>query len=197
MNYDNRVKGNRPVGNRVFMQGGVCYNRAVPVAMASLTGKRIVVPPDPGLTGAFGVALEVKHRLEAGLIKEKSFSLKQLKERTLKYEKPFTCKGGKEGCDRKCEIARIEIEGKTHPFGGACNRWYNLRFNINVNLEKLDLVAFYERLIFHKYILPPEELGVRKNAKSIGINKSFWTDTYYPLYYDFFSRLGFKVQLPG
>ena len=36
MNYANRVKGNRPVGDKVFMQGGVCYNKAVPLAMASL-----------------------------------------------------------------------------------------------------------------------------------------------------------------
>ncbi|HDT15281.1 MAG TPA: activase, partial [Firmicutes bacterium] len=31
-NYVNRVKGHRPVGSKVFMQGGVCYNRAVPLA---------------------------------------------------------------------------------------------------------------------------------------------------------------------
>ena len=42
MNYSNRVKGNRPVGEKVFMQGGVCYNKAVPLAMASLVGKPIV-----------------------------------------------------------------------------------------------------------------------------------------------------------
>ncbi|MGD9086169.1 MAG: acyl-CoA dehydratase activase, partial [Desulfobacterales bacterium] len=41
MNYSNRVKGNRPVGEKVFMQGGVCYNTAVPLAMASLIGKPI------------------------------------------------------------------------------------------------------------------------------------------------------------
>jgi activator of 2-hydroxyglutaryl-CoA dehydratase len=54
MNYSNRVKGNRPVGKKVFMQGGVCYNRAIPLAMASLVGKPIIVPPEPGLMGAFG-----------------------------------------------------------------------------------------------------------------------------------------------
>ena len=67
MNYSNRVKGNRPVGEKVFMQGGVCYNKAVPLAMASLVGKPIIVPPEPGLMGAFGVALEVKKRIESGL----------------------------------------------------------------------------------------------------------------------------------
>ena len=46
MNYTNRVKGSRAVGEKIFMQGGVCYNRAVPVAMAALTGKGIVVPTE-------------------------------------------------------------------------------------------------------------------------------------------------------
>ncbi|MEK6193074.1 MAG: acyl-CoA dehydratase activase, partial [Deltaproteobacteria bacterium] len=66
MNYSNRVKGNRPVGDKVFMQGGVCYNRAIPLAMASLVGKPIIVPPEPGLMGAYGAALEVKQRIEKG-----------------------------------------------------------------------------------------------------------------------------------
>jgi len=63
LNYVNRVKGNRPVGKKIFMQGGVCYNKAVPLAMAALMNKNIVVPPEPGLMGAFGVALEVKNKL--------------------------------------------------------------------------------------------------------------------------------------
>ena len=43
MNYVNRVKGNRTVGKKIFMQGGVCYNKAIPIAMAALTGKEIIV----------------------------------------------------------------------------------------------------------------------------------------------------------
>jgi activator of 2-hydroxyglutaryl-CoA dehydratase len=78
MNYSNRVKGNRPVGTKVFMQGGVCYNEAIPAAMAALTGKEIIVPPEPGLMGAFGVALEVERRIELGLMKEASFDLNRL-----------------------------------------------------------------------------------------------------------------------
>jgi predicted CoA-substrate-specific enzyme activase len=192
MNYNNRVKGNRPVGRKVFMQGGVCYNRAVPIAMASLLEKEIIVPPNPGLIGAFGVALEVKHRIGLHLMKEKSFSLKQLKDRSVEYGKSFICKG----CDRKCEIARIKIEGKTYPFGGACNKWYNLRFQRNINMEELDLVDSFEKLIFHKYIDPPEKFGIGKAAKTMGINKSFFVNEYYPLYYNFFALLGFKVVLP-
>ncbi|MFQ6614721.1 MAG: acyl-CoA dehydratase activase, partial [Fidelibacterota bacterium] len=62
MNYINRVRGARPTGKKVFMQGGVCYNKAVPLAMAALSGKEIIVPPEPGLMGAYGVALEVLDR---------------------------------------------------------------------------------------------------------------------------------------
>ena len=60
------------------MQGGVCYNRAVPLAMASLLQVEIIVPPDPGLMGAFGVALEVKQRLEMGVLEPGSFDLNVL-----------------------------------------------------------------------------------------------------------------------
>ncbi len=83
MNYHKRVKGNRAVGRKVFLQGGVCYNRAVPLAMAAVTGRHIIVPPDPGLTGAFGVALEIRRRLELGLMRRQSFSLAALRDRDL------------------------------------------------------------------------------------------------------------------
>ncbi len=194
MNYSNRVKGNRPVGQNVFMQGGVCCNRAVPMAMAALTGKRIVVPPEPELMGAFGVALEIKRRLGLHLLAEKAYSLKVLKERPLDYGQPFLCRGGKDGCDRRCEIARIRIEGGVYPFGGACNRWYNLRRGVSLDAESRNLVRFHEELVFRKYADDDVKGG---NGKIVGMNKSFTVNAYYPLYHGFFSGLGFKVVLPG
>jgi predicted CoA-substrate-specific enzyme activase len=195
MNYSNRVKGNRPVGEKVFMQGGVCYNRAVPIAMAALTGKRMVVPPEPGLMGAFGVALEIKRLLESQGLEEKRFDLRTLKDRSLERGRPFICRGGKEGCDRKCEISRIRIEGATYPFGGACNRWYNARFRLTVDAEKNNFVRVHESLIFAK----PAEQGEEKdeNRKTIGINKSFMVNACYPLYHSFFTELGLRVVISG
>ncbi len=196
MNYSNRVKGNRPVGEKVFMQGGVCYNKAVPLAMASLVGKPIIVPPEPGLMGAFGVALEVKKRIETGLMEPQRFDLQTLAEREVLYKKPFSCGGGKEKCDRRCEIAMIEIEGQKYPFGGACNRYYNLRHKVNYEVQKLDLVRMRQDLIYNKYgVTGPQEKGIARRG-SIGLNRSFLVNTYYPLYSHFFAELGYEIIMP-
>jgi len=192
MNYNNRVKGNRRMGNKVFMQGGVCYNKSVPVAMAALTGKEIIVPPDPGLMGAYGAALEAKKRLDNNLLDEKEFNLDILINRDVKYGKPFKCAGGKEKCDIGCEVLTIILDGKKYPFGGACNKYYNQVHNVNYNEEKLDVIALREKMIFQKYA---PAYDIQKTAKTIGINRSFYTNTYYPLYYNFFSKLGFNVIL--
>ena len=188
MNYNNRVKGNRPVGKKVFMQGGVCYNRAVPIAMAYLTGKKIVVPPEPGLMGAFGVALELEKRIKAQLLPEKSYSLKELIERKVEERGTFTCRGERSGCDRKCEIMIFRIDGKNYPFGGSCNRWYNVRKQIKVDADKYDLIRFFE-----KHFFPQQQ---KSGRESIGINKSFFTNLFYPLFSRFFEELGLTVVLP-
>lgn len=192
MNYSNRVKGNRPVGKKVFMQGGVCYNEAIPAAMAALTGKEIVVPPEPGLMGAFGVALEVERRIDLGLMKEAPFDLERLAAREVTHKKPFICGGGKEKCDRRCEIARIEIEGKTYPFGGACNRYVNLIRHLEFDKQALDMVEYRQRLAFRD--LAPDDPNDKR--PTIGLNRSFLMNTYFPFFNAFFKELGYRTVLP-
>jgi len=192
-NYSNRVKGDRPVGRKIFMQGGVCYNRAVPYAMAGILKKPIVVPPEPGLMGAFGVALELTKRLARGLIEEKSFDLGALVNRQVQHGKPFICAGGKEKCDLKCSISRIRIEDKVYPFGGACNRYYNKRIGAGADSDELDLVRDRGRLLFEKYA-PPSKPD--PGAPCIGINTTFATHRILPLYYNFFTALGCEVVMP-
>ncbi len=191
MNYHKRVKGSRAVGRTVFMQGGVCYNRAVPLAMAAVTGRRIVVPPEPGLMGAFGVALEIKRRLGLGLMRPQRFSLEALRDREIGHGEPFRCNGGAERCDRRCEIARIRIEGRTYPFGGACNRWVNLRVDRKADTAGLDLARAWERIAFERQDAP-----AARASGTVGLNRSFFTNACYPLYRRFFEDLGLRVVLP-
>ncbi len=196
MNYNNRVKGNRPVGDKIFMQGGVCYNTAVPLAMAALVGKPIVVPPQPGLMGAFGAALEVKKRLSNGQLHPTHHDLAELADRTVVYKQPFRCKGGKEPCDRRCEISRIRVNQRTYPFGGACNRYENMRRSRHIDSGDLNLVRIRQQLIFQKYAPAPWDRDSVKYRGRIGLNRSFLVHTYYPLYAHFFSALGFEPLLP-
>jgi predicted CoA-substrate-specific enzyme activase len=198
LNYLNRVKGSRSVGKKIFMQGGVCYNRAVPVAMAELMQARIVVPPDPGLMGAFGVALEVAKRIELGLVAPGVFDLALLEARVAEREGSFICAGGREKCDRKCEISRIRVAGTLFAFGGACDRYFNQRLKKEVKTEDLDLVAVRQRLIFKTY--GPDERnpphGADERQRTIGLNLSFLTHSLYPLFSNFFTRLGYEVVVP-
>jgi len=41
--------------------------------MAAITGKPIIVPPHPGLMGAFGTALKVREQISKGLIDKVAF----------------------------------------------------------------------------------------------------------------------------
>ena len=192
MNYANRVKGNRPVGQKVFMQGGVCYNEAIPAAMAALTGKTIIVPPEPGLMGAFGVALEVEQRIEDGLLEPQSFDLNDLAARDVTYLSPFICNGGSDDCDLACEIARMEIDGQVFPFGGICNRYDNQLRNRRIDTAGLNLVVQRERRLH----LDSAAENESASQPSVGLNRSFMVHTYLPFYRKFFNSLGFRIVLP-
>ncbi|HJO93962.1 MAG TPA: acyl-CoA dehydratase activase [Victivallales bacterium] len=192
MNYLNRVKSSRSIGNTIFMQGGVCYNKAIPLAMASLLKANIIVPADPGLMGAYGVALEVINRSKLST-SNKLFDLNELANRAVENESPFICAGGHEKCDRKCEISRIKINNKVYPFGGICDLYYNLRIGKKNVSGELDLVIEREKLLFQKY--GPSLDSQAKNTKVIGIPRSFLTHSFYPLFSNFFSELGLKVIL--
>ena len=56
--------------------------------------------------------------------------------------------------------------------------------------DAIDYVKIRQDLVFKKYASAEQGKG-----KSIGISKSFLTNTLYPLYYNFFTKLGFKVVL--
>jgi len=56
-NYLNKVVGNRRIGDRIFLQGGIAYNQGVVNAFRALTGKKIIVPEYFSVTGAYGIAI--------------------------------------------------------------------------------------------------------------------------------------------
>ncbi len=190
-NYLNRVKGNRFVGRTIFMQGGVCYNKAVPIAMAALLNRKIVVPPEPGLMGAFGIALMVKEKISSGVVSEGNYDLDQLEKREAVYEKPFVCAGGNIKCDRRCSISLIRIEGARYPFGGICGKYSGVKAQ-GKNTSANNLVKLREEMVYGEFSF---DLHAQR-GKTIGINRSLLVSSLFPLYYNFFDKLGLQVILP-
>jgi predicted nucleotide-binding protein (sugar kinase/HSP70/actin superfamily) len=143
--------------------------------------------------GSYGVALEVKNRLDQGLMEEKRFDLNTLINRDVDYKKSFTCPGGKEKCDLGCEVNRVVIENKTYPFGGSCNRYYNLRRKIKIDTGWHNVVSKRYDLIFEKFA--PDLSNLPEDAPTVGLSRSLLMSSYYPLFAHFFKELGFKTVL--
>ena len=59
----------------------------------------------------------------------------------------------------------------------------------------MDLVRLRQNLIFNKYGSAQPEDQTRRRG-SIGFNRSFLVNSYYPLYSNFFTQLGFDIVMP-
>lgn len=67
-NYLTRVAGDRPLGDHIFLQGGIAHNQGVVNAFRSLLGRPVTVAPYFSVTGALGAALLSRSRYESGII---------------------------------------------------------------------------------------------------------------------------------
>ncbi|MHA1156311.1 MAG: acyl-CoA dehydratase activase, partial [Candidatus Heimdallarchaeota archaeon] len=137
-NYLNKVKGARQVGKKIFFQGGVAKNHSIGYAFAQTTGKQIIIPPNPELVGAFGIALIAKIKFEQHEITDmpKSTSLETLIKEELKHIGSITCKSYK----NYCKIERYEVGGRRFLFGGSCSKYEHQWRGSEKIAEKEDLV---------------------------------------------------------
>jgi predicted CoA-substrate-specific enzyme activase len=188
-NYLNRVVGNRTIGGKIFLQGGVAKNPAVPLAFAMMLDKEILVPPSPELMGCFGVALLAKRKHSDGLLEERAVVIDDLLNREIGYERVFTCNA----CDNRCPIQVLTVNGHKYMFGGRCNKYTNMRKQVK-DVPVFDYVEKRQKLMFEEYAAPCEP-AARKHDYVVGIPRCFSTHTLYPLYSWFFYELGIKTFL--
>ncbi|MBN1330357.1 MAG: hypothetical protein JXA54_12860 [Candidatus Heimdallarchaeota archaeon] len=190
-NYLNKVKGSRPVGNKVFFQGGVAKNHSVGYAFAEATGKQIIIPPNPELMGALGIVLIAKMKYEHHEIVGMPLdtSLKSLIKEKLKHLGSFTCKS----CKNYCKIERYEVGGRKFAFGGSCTRYEHLWKGSEKIDEKEDLVEKRNDLILG---LETNLLETENSTKEkIGVPRALLTHSLYPLYKTFLEELDYEVIL--
>lgn len=184
-NYINRVVTGKRIGNSIFFQGGVAFNKAVVAAFEKYLGKEITVPPNHDVTGAIGMALiardYMKDRKEPTLFKGFDISKKG-------YQiDSFECKG----CPNICEINRVKVTGeKEHLYyGGRCEK-YDIRKTIKQD-EKNLFIEREERLwqSHNQYL---EKVRHTKGIK-IGIPYIFYMQDYLPFWSTLLWELGFDV----
>jgi len=213
-NYINRVVGNRTIGGKVFLQGGVAKNPAVPPAFAMLLGKEILVPPSPELMGCFGVAILAKKKFEEGLLEELKPDINVLLEREIGYERVFKC----EACENLCPIQVLKLEDRKIMFGGRCNKYANIR-KVVKDVPVFDYVEKRSKLLFEEYAAPRASIADAESSSqvssksstqtteisanvipqnrnyTVGIPRALSVHTLYPLYSWFFHELGIKTIL--
>jgi predicted CoA-substrate-specific enzyme activase len=194
-NYLNRVVGNRTIEGKIFLQGGVAKNPAVPLAFAMMLNKEILVPPAPELMGCFGVALLAKRKQADGFLHEKSVDIDELLSREIGYERVFKCRS----CDNYCPIQVLNVNNHKYMFGGRCNKYTNMRKQPAVSGSAdapvvADYVEKRQKLLFEDFV-PPEDSFVPRRSYTVGIPRAFSVHTLYPLYAWFFHELGIKTVL--
>jgi len=190
-NYLNRVVGNRTIGGKIFLQGGVAKNPAVPAAFAMLLGKEVLVPPSPELMGCFGVALLAKRKHSDGLLHETAVDIDKLISREIGYDRVFKC----QACENQCPIQVLVLGERKIMFGGRCNKYANMRKSVK-DVPVFDYVEKRQKILFEEYAAPED--AASENAKrdyTVGIPRALSVHSLYPLYSWFFYELGIKTFL--
>ena len=187
INYINRVVGRKKIGNKIFFQGAVAYNKAVVAAFENYLGKEIIVPENHEVTGAIGTAIATleNEREETNF---RGFS----NIAGIKYDQSsFECGG----CPNMCDIKKVTFEGSKPLFyGGRCEKYEKVKSSGN---GLADLFAQREELLLGAYKKPGKEPDKKPivSVKKIGIPFTMLTYEFYPFWDAFFSELEFEVVL--
>jgi predicted CoA-substrate-specific enzyme activase len=220
-NYLTKVKGQRPVGKKVLLQGGVALNRAVGHAFAQRVGRPVVIPSNPELLGALGVGLLALER--SGNDLRTVTDLETLAAAEMNLVGRFTCRA----CKMCCSIERFEVGGRRFPFGGRCSLYENVWKRKARTLPVPDMVEQRAAIIysasrhaetqtrmapkprpywdvgpaleaaksFFEESLGYPNLKAPVSEARIGIPRALTTHSLFPLYSTFFSALGMEIVL--
>ncbi|MBA4372522.1 MAG: CoA protein activase [Thermodesulfovibrio sp.] len=217
-NYINRVVCHRPVGEKIFFQGGVAFNKSVVAAFEKYLGKKIIVPPHHDVTGAIGMALLAKQYMEkqglgargrgqedilrrpknvhdADLAPKSKFKGFGLAESSYEISS-FECRG----CPNVCEINRVKIEGEDGylHYGGRCEK-YDVR-KARPKHKLPDLFAFREEKLWEEHnkraaSCKLQAAGNNTHRTTIGIPYIFYFHDYLPFWTTLLWELGFSVEV--
>ncbi len=210
-NYINRVVGDRNIGEKIFFQGGVAFNKSVVAAFENYLDKQIIIPPHHDVTGAIGMAAIVKkHMREVSGQRSTDNSLNMQASRFKGFDlskrnyaiRSFECKG----CDNMCEINRVKVDEEEEPlyYGSRCEKYdVKRKTKPSSGPEMPDLFAERAELLIRShtsYLEKFRENNKRVNGNRtyrIGIPMLFFFHDFLPFWSSLLWELGFEVELSG
>ena len=189
-NYLNRVKGSRSVGKVIFCQGMPFAADALAAAVARQTDADVVVPPEPGTIGAFGVSLLTRDEIGDAL--RAPLHLARFLEAQVDRKETFVCRSTK-GCGEPgnhCRIdaltTRVDDETRHFRWGGGCSLYD--RGTRKKKLPDRSPDPFHEREALVRALW--ENAHRRQGLRTIALTDEFQLKGFFPLFVTFFRELG-------
>lgn len=187
------IKINSPeeLGDHVVVQGGTFLNDAVLRAFEKTIDRNVVRADIAGLMGAFGIALiALEDSLErSGNAKETESSALISPERLTLFEpQQKTARCAK--CSNRCVISVTSFDnGKKYVSGNRCEKGAG---NASGKKKAENLFDYkLKRLFDHYEPLPPE----KAYRGTVGIPRALNIFEDYPLWFTFWTELGYRVEL--
>jgi activator of 2-hydroxyglutaryl-CoA dehydratase/predicted nucleotide-binding protein (sugar kinase/HSP70/actin superfamily) len=194
-NYLSRVMGQRTLGQTVFLQGKPAENPGLAWSLAAVTGREVVVPPNPGAMGAWGIGLAVIDEVgRARLAERQTLALADLRRADVEERSEFVCRD--KACATHCPIERTVIrvgdERRIALSGGACPK-YEVRRGVHAQLDKgaPDPFAGREALLAaHASVTQPPS-----GRPTVALPVTGPIQSYVPWLTTLLDRLGYGVRL--
>jgi predicted CoA-substrate-specific enzyme activase len=184
LNYLNRVVQEKRVGDHIFFQGGVAFNKGVVAAFEMVTGKPVTVPDHHEVTGAIGMAMLAAQNWDGE--SESGFKGWDLSKR--KYElSSFECVD----CSNRCTINVVEVEGEDPLYYGSRCEKYDVDRSAKDTSHIPDLFKERDALLYGKYT----EAKPGKNAPRVGIPRALTAFELMPFFKTFLTELSARVVL--
>jgi predicted CoA-substrate-specific enzyme activase len=183
-NYLTKVVGDRRIGDNIFFQGGVAWNKGVVAAFEKLLGKKVTVPPHHDVTGAIGAAILAMEKSGEESFAGTAFKGFDLHKRQYQLS-TFTC----EDCSNQCEIRQVEIAGEAPLYYGSRCEKYEVDRRLGEALPP-DYAAVRQRLLYKRYVKARRPKKIRAR---VGIPRVLHYFEYYPFWLAFFEALDCRL----
>ncbi len=178
-----KVSDASELGSHIVVQGGTFYNDAVLRAFEKIAGCEVIRPDIAGIMGAFGAALIARERHKEG---SKSTMLSLEKINAFRYNTTMThC----HGCTNACRLTINHFPGgRRYISGNRCERGIGKEKNKDHLPNLYDYK--YKRIFGYKPLT-----AERAPRGKVGIPRVLNMYENYPLWFTFFTRLGYEVVL--